>query len=105
MSKPFQSRVSDEIDILVMVGDGIGPEITAATLAVLEAADRLFGLNMRFANATIGLASLSATGTTFPTEVLDRARAADGIILGPVSHNDYPPRAEGGINPSGTLRK
>ena len=30
---------------------------------------------------------------------------ADGVILGPVSHNDYPPVAEGGLNPSGELRK
>ena len=31
--------------------------------------------------------------------------AADGVILGPVSHNDYPPVAQGGLNPSGELRK
>ncbi len=31
--------------------------------------------------------------------------AADGVILGPVSHNTYPPLAEGGLNPSGVLRK
>ena len=31
-------------------------------------------------------------------------RSADGIILGPVSHQDYPPRAQGGRNPSGDLR-
>ncbi|HWE78742.1 MAG TPA: isocitrate/isopropylmalate family dehydrogenase, partial [Pseudolabrys sp.] len=30
---------------------------------------------------------------------------ADGVILGPVSHNEYPLRAEGGLNPSGELRK
>src|SRR5262249_1056198 len=30
---------------------------------------------------------------------------ADGVILGPVSHNDYPPLAQGGLNPSGELRK
>ena len=30
---------------------------------------------------------------------------ADGIILGPVVHNEYPPVAEGGLNPSGELRK
>ena len=36
--------------------------------------------------------------------MLEACRAADGIVLGPVSHLDYPPRAEGGINPSGELR-
>jgi 3-isopropylmalate dehydrogenase len=37
--------------------------------------------------------------------VLEKAKAADGVLLGPVSHNDYPPVAEGGLNPSGELRK
>ena len=36
--------------------------------------------------------------------MLEAARAADGIVLGPVSHLDYPPAAEGGVNPSGRLR-
>jgi 3-isopropylmalate dehydrogenase len=48
---------------------------------------------------------LRAQGTTFPVSALAAARAADGVVLGPVSHNDYPPRAEGGLNPSGELRK
>jgi 3-isopropylmalate dehydrogenase len=39
-----------------------------------------------------------------PDAVLDRAAKADGVILGPVSHNAYPPRTEGGVNPSAILR-
>ena len=35
----------------------------------------------------------------------EAARAADGVILGPVSHNEYPPFDQGGLNPSGELRK
>ena len=44
-------------------------------------------------------------GTTFPPAALEAAQSADGVILGPVSHNDYPPVAQGGLNPSGELRK
>src|SRR3989440_657968 len=44
-------------------------------------------------------------GTTLPEAALAAAKAADGVILGPVSHNDYPPLAQGGLNPSGELRK
>ena len=91
--------------ILVLEGDGIGPEITAATMDVLHHVDRLFGLELHFSSADIGFAALKASGTTFPSSVLDQARAADGVILGPVSHNAYPPVAEGGLNPSGELRK
>jgi 3-isopropylmalate dehydrogenase len=93
------------IDILVLEGDGIGPEITAATLKVLEAAGRSAGVSFSFSYADIGFKALKASGSTIPDPVIERARAASGIILGPVSHNDYPPVSEGGLNPSGVLRK
>src|SRR6202012_2203482 len=38
-------------------------------------------------------------------DIVPAAKEVDGVILGPVSHNDYPPTAEGGVNPSGELRK
>jgi len=91
--------------IVVMEGDGIGPEISAATLTVLRAADRAFGLGLEFTAHDVGFAALRASGTTFPNAAEAAARAADGVILGPVSHNDYPPVVEGGLNPSGELRK
>ena len=91
--------------LLVMEGDGIGPEICAATLAVLRAADRRFSLGLSFPSATIGFAALRAQGTTCPDAAIEAAKAADGVILGPVSHNEYPPVAEGGLNPSGEMRK
>src|SRR5262245_60569523 len=91
--------------LVVMDGDGIGPEITAATLGVLKVADRAFGLGLTFTPVTIGHASLRANGTTLTEAAFEAARDADGVILGPVSHHEYPPVAEGGINPSGSLRK
>jgi len=90
--------------IAVLPGDGIGPEITAATQAVLEALDRRFKLGLAYDAHTIGHASLAELGTTFPDAVFDACRVSDGIVLGPVSHNDYPPKAQGGLNPSGELR-
>jgi isocitrate/isopropylmalate dehydrogenase len=96
---------SAPVSIVVMEGDGIGPEITAATLEVLRAAERMFELGLSFTSASIGLTSLRAQGTTLPDAAVAAAKAADGVILGPVSHNDYPPAAQGGLNPSGELRK
>lgn len=64
-----------------------------------------FRLGLTFRKATIGLEALAATGTTFPETVFELAKEADGIILGPVSHIEYPPTLEGGLNPSGELRK
>lgn len=96
---------AERVNLLLLEGDGIGPEITAATLDVLRHVDARFGLALSFAHAQIGFAALEKTGTTFPDAVFEQARAADGIVLGPVSHNAYPPVAKGGLNPSGELRK
>lgn len=90
--------------LLLLPGDGIGPEIVAATERVLEAASAAHGLGLALERAEVGFAALEAAGTTIPDAVIDAARGADGIVLGPVSHNAYPPVAEGGRNPSGTLR-
>jgi 3-isopropylmalate dehydrogenase len=91
--------------LLVLAGDGIGPEITDATLALLRAADRRFRLGLTFEAMEIGWAAHRSTGSTLPTAVLDAARGADGTILGPISHLDYPPAERGGINVSAALRK
>jgi 3-isopropylmalate dehydrogenase len=91
--------------IVVLPGDGIGPEITDATVEVLKVLDAKLQLGLRFEFHQIGFASLERIGTTISDEVVDACRAADGFILGPVSHLDYQPRDEGGINPSGHLRK
>jgi 3-isopropylmalate dehydrogenase len=90
--------------ILVLPGDGIGPEITRATLEVLGAVSSALALGLEFEARDIGLTSLKAQGTTLPPEVMTRIREVDGVILGPVSHYDYPSRQEGGINPSAELR-
>ncbi len=92
------------MQILVLAGDGIGPEITQATLAVLEAADAALNLGLSFEQREIGFASLAASGATLSDQVMARIPEVDGVILGPVSHYDYPPRSEGGINPSAELR-
>lgn len=90
--------------VLVLPGDGIGPEITAATAKVLQALDAQVGLGLSLEELDIGLAALKSQGTTLPGTVLERISQVDGVILGPVSHYEYPSRQEGGINPSGELR-
>jgi isocitrate/isopropylmalate dehydrogenase len=100
-----EKRGNGSVNLLVLEGDGIGPEIMTATLAVLRAADAKYGLGLAFEAAAVGWAAHRAAGTTLPPSVLAKAKAADGVLLGPVSHNEYPPVAEGGRNPSGELRK
>jgi isocitrate/isopropylmalate dehydrogenase len=89
----------------VLRGDGIGPEITDATLHVLRTIDGKLELGLSFEEHPVGLDALRAHGTTFPEPSFHAARLADGILLGPVSHNSYPPVTEGGHNPSAELRR
>jgi len=92
------------MQLVILPGDGIGPEITSATVEILQHLNEMLSLDLAFDTHEIGLARLGREGTTFPTEVLEACRSAHGILLGPVSHATYPSRAEGGINPSGELR-
>jgi 3-isopropylmalate dehydrogenase len=71
---------------------------------VLECLKDVLALDLTLETQDIGLARLKGDGTTFPPSVLDACRAADGILLGPISHTDYPPRDRGGINVSAELR-
>ncbi|MFT4182762.1 MAG: isocitrate/isopropylmalate dehydrogenase family protein [Rhizobium sp.] len=90
--------------IMVTPCDGIGPEITAATMEVLQATDKAYGLGLTYDYEDTGFTSLEKYGTTLRDEVLERARGYDGIILGPQSHMDYPARDKGGVNVSAGFR-
>ena len=91
--------------LLVLPCDGIGPEIIAASMGVLEAASDKFGLGLTFEEETVGFKSLDQYGTTLRESVLDRARHEfDGVILGTQSHADYPAPEKGGRNVSGAFR-
>jgi 3-isopropylmalate dehydrogenase len=90
--------------LLVLPGDGIGEEITRATVNVLERAHQLFDLGLDLVYEEIGFASLQRRGTTLTDTVLELARHSDGIILGPISHLDYPGRDAGGVNVSAAFR-
>jgi 3-isopropylmalate dehydrogenase len=93
------------VEILVLEGDGVGPEICAATVGCLERMNREWQLGLSFRQDAIGFASLERHGTTLTDAVVERARAAQGILLGPVSHAEYPPHERGGLNPSAEIRK
>ncbi len=70
--------------ILILPGDGIGPEVVAEALKVLRAADRRFGLGLELSEGLLGGAAIDACGKPLPDETLAKARAADAILLGAV---------------------
>src|SRR6476659_3734887 len=98
-------HMANRTHLVVMPGDGIGPEITTATLHVLREVDKLLTLGISFEEVPIGFEALKKHGTTMPDSSYEAGKRADGVILGPVSHNDYPPVAKGGLNPSGEMRQ
>ncbi|MGY1408432.1 3-isopropylmalate dehydrogenase [Luteimonas sp. A611] len=71
-------------DIVVLPGDGIGPEIISATLPVLEAVATRFGHSFSFAEHDIGGIAIDRHGEPLPAATLEAARKADAILLGAV---------------------
>ena len=70
--------------ILVLRGDGIGPEIVAEALKILEALDGSAGPAFEIEHSPIGGEAIDAHGAPLPGETLERARACDAILLGAV---------------------
>lgn len=69
--------------ILVLPGDGIGPEITAEAVKILDAC-REAGLDAELEEALVGGAGYDAEGHPLPESTLAKAKAADAILLGAV---------------------
>ena len=91
--------------IVVLPGDGIGPEIAAATTGVLRAASERFQLNVAIEEHPVGHESLRQFGATVRPGLLEIVRAADGLILGPTATFDFKDEQSGEINPSKFFRK
>jgi 3-isopropylmalate dehydrogenase len=90
--------------LVVVPGDGIGPEITAATMQAVEALRRRCGFELEVQELDSGLAAHKRRGVTVTPEDIEIARAADAVILGPMSVTLYPPAAQGGVNVPATFR-
>ncbi|MDH4224417.1 MAG: 3-isopropylmalate dehydrogenase [Deltaproteobacteria bacterium] len=70
--------------VLVMAGDGIGPEVCREAEKVLKAAAAKAGLELTLEEALVGGAALDATGHPLPEESLVKAKGVDGVLLGAV---------------------
>ncbi len=70
--------------ILILAGDGIGPEIMGAAEQVLTAINQQFNLDLAWSHGLLGGCSIDAFGVPLADETLATARAADAILLGAV---------------------
>jgi len=67
--------------ILLISGDGIGPEIMVEVRKVLDVLDRRFNLGLAYDEALMGGAAIDATGGPLPEETLAKARVCDAILF------------------------
>jgi 3-isopropylmalate dehydrogenase len=70
--------------ILILPGDGIGPEIVAEAVKVLEQANQQFELGVELSYDELGGGAYDKYGVPLADETLERARQADAILLGAV---------------------
>ena len=70
--------------IVLLPGDGIGPEVTRAAAAILRETAHEFNHEFEFVELPLGGAAIDATGTPLPNETLDLCRKADAVFLGAV---------------------
>lgn len=70
--------------VLVLPGDGIGPEIVNEAVKVLNVAKQKFGLDVELDEALVGGAAVDAEGDPLPEGTLEKARAADAILFGSI---------------------
>lgn len=75
--------------ILVIGGDGIGPEVTRWGRRVLEAVAEKYGHEFIFEEGLMGHAAIEATGDPLPEDTLSKARQSDAILFGAIGHPKY----------------
>jgi 3-isopropylmalate dehydrogenase len=91
-----------KLKILVVAGDGIGPEVTNEAVAVLRDVAELGGHTLEIDAKRIGGVAIVQDGTPLPAETLEAALASDAVLLGAVGGNEFnslPPdkRPEAGL--------
>jgi len=88
--------------IVTLPGDGVGPEVTAAAVAMLDAIAAHYDHHFHFEEHLIGGCAIDATGEPLPKASLDACKAADAVLLGAVggpkwSDPSAPVRPEQGL--------
>jgi len=70
--------------IAILPGDGIGPEIMAEAVKVLDAVSRLFALDLRCTSADVGGVAIDRHGSALPADTITLCESSDAILFGSV---------------------
>jgi 3-isopropylmalate dehydrogenase len=71
-------------NILVLPGDGVGPEIITEAIKILKAVEKSSNIKFNFTTALMGGCSIDAHGVALTDEVLAQAKASDAVLFGAV---------------------
>ena len=91
--------------ILVIPGDGIGPEVTTWGKAVLAEIAAQYNHQFTYDEALMGHVAIEATGNPLPDETLEKAKASDAILFGAVGHAKYDNDPSAKVRPEQGLLK
>lgn len=75
-----------KLNIAVLAGDGIGPEIVAQALRVTETVAKKFGHELHTKEALVGAAAIDATGNPYPDETHELCMHSDAVLFGAIGH-------------------
>ena len=78
-----------KLNIAVLPGDGIGPEVTEQAIMVLKAIALEFNHSFNFKKALVGATAIDASGNPLPEETLDLCKASDAILFGAIGDPKY----------------
>ena len=78
-----------QLKIVVLPGDGVGPEVTAQAVRVLREVANIHGHNFHFEEHPAGGAAIKRSGTPLPRATLDACLAADAVLLGAIGSPEF----------------
>jgi 3-isopropylmalate dehydrogenase len=81
--------MTKKLEILIVAGDGVGPEVTGEAVRVLESIAELGGYDFQFREELIGGVAIKAHGSPLPQATLDAALESDAVLLGAVGSNEF----------------
>ncbi|GGZ28475.1 3-isopropylmalate dehydrogenase [Echinicola pacifica] len=78
-----------EMNIALLPGDGIGPEVIEQTVKVIKAIGQKFGHTITFTEAVVGAAAIDATGNPYPDATHEICLKADAVLFGAIGDPKY----------------
>jgi len=94
-----------KLNIAVLPGDGIGPEVTNQAIKALKAIASEFNHNFKFTNANVGAIAIDKQNDPLPEDTLDLCKSTDAILFGSIGHPKYDNDPSAKVRPEQGLLK